>query len=244
MKAVILAGGRGTRAKPFTDHSPKPMIPIDGRPTIDYVVRYLAKFSEIDKIIIICNFEKGGNQIKNYFDGKDVNEKIIYVEDNFEGTGGALLKAKENLKDEDEFLVWFGDNLCPIDLKLMIKFHKEKGGIGSIAVSKRKREETGHVKLDGSNLILEFKEKPTINLKDPECLAVYIFNKKILDYIEKEKEKKKKVNLSFDILQKLPSNEKIFAFDIGDLGWSDVESTVKVERNIHFIKAIIKQMKQ
>lgn len=246
MKAVILAGGLGTRARPFTDYSPKPMIPIDDRPTIDYVVRYLSKFPEIDEIIIICNFNKGGKQIKNYFDGKEatLNKKITYIEDKFEGTGGALLRAKEILKDEDEFLVWFSDNLCPIDLSSMIKFHKEKGGIGSVAISKKKREETGYVKIDGNNLILEFKEKPTIELIEPECLAIYIFNKEILDYISKEKEKKESVNLSFDILQKLPSNEKIFGFDIGNSHWIDVESPIKVERNIDFVRAIIKQMKQ
>jgi len=244
MKAIILAGGLGTRARPFTDFSPKPMIPINDRPTIDYIVRYLSKFDEIDEIILICNFESGhGNQIKNYFDGKKsiLKKKITYVEDKFEGTGGAILRAKELLKDED-FIVWFSDNLCAIDLKDIIRFHKEQGGIGCIAVRKRKMEETGFVVLNQNNLILEFKEKPTVELTEPECLGVYVFNKKILDYIEREKERKGNVNLSFDILQKLPSNEKLFAYDIKDLPWIDVESPIKIERNIDYVRAILKQM--
>lgn len=246
MKAVILAGGLGARAKPFTDYCPKPMIPIDDRPTIDYVVRYLSKFSEIDEIIIVYNSDADGhgNQIKNYFDGKEMllNKKITYVEDKFEGTGGALLRAKHLLKNGDEFLVWFSDNLCAIDLRSMIKFHREKRGIGCIAVAKKRKEETGYVKIDSTGRILEFKEKPFTELEEPECLAIYVFDKKILDYIEKEKENKKNVNLSFDILQKLPKNEQLFSFDV-KTNWIDIESPVKVQRNIDFIRAIIDEMK-
>lgn len=245
MKAVILVGGLGTRARPFTDYSPKSMIPIKGRPTIDYVVRYLSKFDEIDEIVMICNFMNGhGDQIKNYFDGKEVmlNKKITYVDDKFEGTGGAILRAESILENENEFILWFSDNLCPIDIRSMIEFHREKKGIGCIAVSRRKREETGFVKLDNNNLIIEFKEKPIINLEEPECLGVYIFDKNILDYIREEKKKKNKVNLSFDVLQNLPSKEKIFGFDIGDLPWIDIESPMKIERNIDFITDIIRQM--
>jgi len=247
MKAIILAGGLGTRAKPFTDYCPKPMIPIDDRPTIDYIVRYLSKFSEIDEIIIICNLDKEGhgNQIKNYFDGKEslLNKKITYVEDKFEGTGGALLRAREFLKNENEFLVWFSDNLCAIDLDSMTEFHRNRKGIGCMAIAKKKREETGFVKLDGNGLILEFREKPIVELEDPECLAIYIFNKKILDYISRERERKASVNLSFDVLQKLPANEKLFGFDIGNANWIDIESPIKVERSIDLIKKIIGQMK-
>jgi mannose-1-phosphate guanylyltransferase len=245
MKAVILAGGLGTRAKPFTDYSPKPMIPIDDRPTIDYIVRYLAKSPHIDEIVIICNMDKSGhgNQIRNYFDGKEsiLKKRIVYVEDKFEGTGGAILRAKDSLKDEKEFLVWFSDNLCAIDIEAMIKFHRENKGIASMAVSKVRREETGFVKMEG-NLITKFREKPFVELKDPESLAIYIFNTKILQYIEKEKEKKASVNLSFDVLQNLPGSEKLFGFDIST-DWIDVESPIKVDRNIVFIRGIIQKMK-
>jgi len=244
MKAIVLAGGLGTRARPFTDFSPKPMIPINDRPTIDYVVRYISKFDEIDEIILICNFVNGhGNQIKNYFDGKEsvLKKKITYIEDKFEGTGGAILRAEEYLEDED-FIVWFSDNLCAVNLSDMIKFHKRKGGIGCIAVRKRKMEETGFVIVDQDNIIIEFKEKPTVELKEPECLGIYVFNKKILGHISEEKEKKENVNLSFDILQKLPSDENLFAYDIKNLPWVDVESPVKIERNIEYVRSILKQM--
>jgi len=245
MKVIILAGGLGTRARPFTDYSPKPMIPIDDRPTIDHILRYISNFPEIDQIIIVSNFENGhGNQIKSYFEGKEstLKKKINYVEDKLEGTGGALLRTKQFLKGEEDFVVWFSDNLCAIDLRDMMRFHKENGGIGCIGVRKKKIEETGFVMVDDNGLIIEFSEKPLVELKDPECLGIYIFNKRILDYISKEIEKKKSVNLSFDVLQKLPSHEKLFAFDIKDLPWIDVESPARINRNIDYVRKIIKQM--
>ncbi|MBI2547252.1 MAG: nucleotidyltransferase family protein [Candidatus Aenigmarchaeota archaeon] len=246
MKAVILAGGHGTRGKPFTDYWPKPMIPINDRPTIDYIVRYLSKSPEIDEIIIICNLDNDGhgNQIKNYFEGKEslLKKKITYIDDKFEGTGGALLRAKDLIKNDDEFLVWFSDNLCALDIGSLVKFYRNNRSIGCIAVTKRRKEESGFVKLDGNGAIHEFKEKPTVELNEPECLAIYILNKRILDYIEKEIKQKPSVNLSFDILQKMPPNEKLFAFDIGDNDWVDIESPIKVERNIDVIRKIIEQM--
>ena len=99
MKVVIPAGGLGTRAKPFTDILTKTMMPVDGKPIIDYIIRYLSKFSEIDEIIIICDLVSK-QQIKSYFEGKEniLNKKITYVEDKFDGTGGSILRAEELLK--------------------------------------------------------------------------------------------------------------------------------------------------
>ena len=68
MKAVILAGGRGTRGRPFTDYIPKAMIPVQGRPLIYHVVRYLSKFDIIDSIIILGDFSGIGKQIEKYFE--------------------------------------------------------------------------------------------------------------------------------------------------------------------------------
>ena len=65
MKAIILAGGKGTRGKPYTEFFPKAMTPINGKPVIDYVIRYLQKFSFIKEIIIISDFTGLGGQIKS-----------------------------------------------------------------------------------------------------------------------------------------------------------------------------------
>ena len=67
MKAVILAGGKGTRGKPYTEYFPKAMTPINGKPMIDYIVKYLKSFSFVNEIIIISDFNGLGGQIKNYY---------------------------------------------------------------------------------------------------------------------------------------------------------------------------------
>ena len=77
MKTIILAGGKGTRGKPYTEYFPKAMTPINGKPLIDYVVNYLNSFEFVNEIIIISDFKGLGGQRINYYD-KMKNEKINY----------------------------------------------------------------------------------------------------------------------------------------------------------------------
>ena len=140
----MLAGGRGTRAKPFTEYFPKAMFPLNGRPMIDYIVRYLAQFSQINEIIIVCDFDNFGKQIINYFEGKGsiVGKSITFVEDKNSGTGGSLLRVEKYVGQDECFLVWFADNLCALHIEHMIhQYHQAnaKGrNYGMIVVRKAK----------------------------------------------------------------------------------------------------------
>jgi mannose-1-phosphate guanylyltransferase len=123
VKAIILAGGKGTRGKPYTEYFPKAMNPINGKPMIDYVVRYLKSFNFIKEVIIISDYNGLGGQIKNYYgDRKDIK----FIQDSQSGTGGDLLHIEKELKNESEFLLWFVDNLCAVDVKKMRETFKEK----------------------------------------------------------------------------------------------------------------------
>ena len=86
MKAIILAGGKGTRGKPYTEYFPKAMTPINGKPLIDYVVKYLKSFSFVKEIIIISDFKGLGGQIKNYYGNQKKNQKIIHSQNLLEKT--------------------------------------------------------------------------------------------------------------------------------------------------------------
>jgi len=119
VKAVILAGGKGTRGKPYTEYFPKAMTPINGKPLIDYIIKYLKSFSFVKEIIIVSDFNGLGGQIKNYYGNQ---KNITFVQDSQSGTGGDLLHIEKKLKGESEFLLWFVDNLCAIDLKKMKEF--------------------------------------------------------------------------------------------------------------------------
>ncbi len=239
MKAVILAGGKGTRGKPYTEYFPKAMTPIYEKPLIDYIVKYLNSFDFIKEIIIISDYAGLGGQIKNYYGNSKKVKKITFVQDTQSGTGGDLLHIEDKLKGDSEFVLWFVDNLCAIDLVKMRKVFKEKNSIACIATRTKRKEETGFaVVKDG--IINEFKEKPTMKLQLSECLGIYILGKKVIKKIRATKQKE--INLSFDILQQLSKEEKISAYDIGDKEWIDVESPMVLERNDMTVKKIIKQM--
>ena len=237
MKAIILAGGGGTRGKPYTEYFPKAMTPINGRPLIDYVVKYLKSFSFVKEIIIISDFNGLGGQIKNYYGNQ---KNITFVQDSQSGTGGDLLHIEKKLKGESEFLLWFVDNLCAIDLKKMKECFREKNSSACIATRAKRREETGFAIVE-DGIIKEFKEKPVMKLQLSECLGIYILEKDIIKRI-KAKQKQNKINLSYDILQQMSKEGKISAYDIGDKEWIDVESPMVLERNGKMVMKIIKQM--
>jgi len=220
VKAVILAGGKGTRGKPYTEYFPKAMLPINDKPLIGYVVNYLKSFSFIKEIIIISDFNGLGDQIKNYF--------------------GDLLHIEKKLKGESEFLLWFVDNLCAVDVKKMRETFRKKNSSACITTRTKRKEETGFAIVE-NDIIMEFKEKPVMKLQLSECLGIYMLGKDIISRIKK-KAKQKEINLSYDILQQLSKEGKVSAFDIGDNEWLDAESPTILERNEKTVKKIIKQM--
>ena len=236
MKAVILAGGKGTRGRPYTEYFPKAMTPINGKPLIDFVVRYLKSFNFIKEIIIISDYNGLGGQIKNYYGNQ---KNIKFIQDSQSGTGGDLLHIEKELKNESEFLLWFVDNLCAVDVIKMRNIFKEKKSSATIATRTKRKEETGFAIVE-NGIIKEFKEKPIMKLQLSECLGIYMLGKEIIQKIKKKKQKQ--VNLSYDILQQLSKEGKVSAYDIAEREWIDAESPMILERNQKTVKKIIKQM--
>ena len=241
MKAVILAGGKGTRAKPFTNYFPKALIPIEGKPVIDHVVGYLSSFKIVDEIVIISDFKGPGGQIQHYFKDRKKGKKIRFVQDSGSGTAGDLLHASSSLKNSQEFLLWFVDNLCAIDIKKMAEFFKKNHSLACIATRTTRKEETGFA-IVKDNMITEFIEKPVAKLPMSECLGIYILGADILKRI-KMKRSKSDLNLSFDILEELSKQGKVSAYDIGKNPWIDAESPAMLERNKKKVSKIIKAMR-
>jgi mannose-1-phosphate guanylyltransferase len=237
VKAIILAGGKGTRGKPYTEYFPKAMTPINGKPMVDYVVRYLKSFNFIKEIIIISDYNGLGGQIKNYYGNQ---KNIKFVQDSQSGTGGDLLHIEKELKDESEFLLWFVDNLCAVDIKKMRGIFKEKKSSACIATRTKRKEETGFAIVE-DGIIKEFKEKPIMKLQLSECLGIYMLGKDIIEKIKKKKNQKQ-INLSYDILQQLSKEDKVSAYDIAEKEWIDAESPMVLERNEKLVTKIIKQM--
>jgi mannose-1-phosphate guanylyltransferase len=237
-----MAGGRGTRGRPFTDYIPKALIPIQGKPLIAHIVRHLSSFKLVDEIIILADFHGLGKQIERYFENRsNFRKPMRFIQDSQSGTGGDLVHLEKILGRRTEFLLWFVDNLCSIDVKNMYRFHKMKKSLATIATRRYRKEETGYAVVD-NGIIREFKEKPTIKLDMAECLGIYILDTKILKTIKSKKTKKKVINLSYDVLQSLSKKNRIGAYDIAKTPWLDVDSPTRVERESKLVNTIVKKL--
>ena len=152
MKAIILAGGRGKRLRPITDYVPKPLIPINNIPIIEWQIKYLKKFN-ISEIIICSGYKT--KMIEDYLNNKKLGIKITFsIEDKPLGTGGAIKKAGKKIKDKS-FLVINGDTITNIDLKKLIK---KENSIASIQL----KTKFGILQTD-KDKIIKFDEKKEIN---------------------------------------------------------------------------------
>ena len=266
MRAVILAGGKGTRGKPYTEYFPKAMSPVCGKPVIDYIIKHIQKSGIIDgDIIILSDFDGLGGQIKNYYGDSHIQKEngLVFVQDSQSGTGGDLLDISHMLKDQ-EFLLWFVDNLCAVDLPAMLAHFKTKKSVACIATRTRRKEQTGFA-LVKDGIISHFAEKPVIDLPLSECLGIYILNSTdIINKIRLVRQSRtddnssathnntkatthtpivhRDINLSSDILAPLSLEGRISAFDIGDAEWIDAESPVVLERNDKIVQRIISTM--
>lgn len=155
MQAIILAGGLGSRLKPITDYVPKPLIPINNIPLIEYQIKQLKKF-KVNQFVICTGYKT--DQIQNYLEHKkNFDSKILYsIEKTPLGTGGAIKKAAKLIKDES-FLVLNGDIISTIDVQ---KLYPHKNSIALIEL----RTKFGTVELNDSKITRFQEKKPLTNI--------------------------------------------------------------------------------
>ena len=158
MKAVIMAGGEGTRLRPLTCGMPKPMIPVANRPVMEHIIELLKKYN-IDDIAVTLYYMP--EIIKEYFqDGRQFGVNLNYfIEEKPLGTAGSVKNAEELLTDT--FIVISGDALTDIDLAKAVDFHNKKGSMATLILKKVDVPlEYGVVVTDSDGKILRFLEKP------------------------------------------------------------------------------------
>ena len=184
MKAMILAAGVGSRLDPLTRNVPKPLVPILNRPVMEYLVDLLKKhgFTEI-----MVNLHYLGNQIEEYFgDGSKWGVKIYWShEDKLWGDAGSLKRVEDFFRD-DTFLVIGGDDLTDMDLTRVLRTHKEKNALATIALSLvDDPSDYGIVLMNEDSRITRFLEKPKgeVIFSNTTNTGVYIFEPQILELI-------------------------------------------------------------
>jgi mannose-1-phosphate guanylyltransferase len=197
MKAMILAAGKGTRVRPITHTTPKPMIPIMQKPVMEFLLELLRQhgFNQI-----MVNVSHLSEEIENYFrDGQRFGVQIAY---SFEGRiedgkliGDALgsaggLKRIQDFQPffDDTFVVLCGDALIDLDLGEAVRRHKEKGAMASLITKRVPPDQVssyGVVVSDPDGRVLSFQEKPSVEdaASDMINTGIYIFEPEVFDFI-------------------------------------------------------------
>ncbi|RJS49580.1 MAG: nucleoside-diphosphate-sugar pyrophosphorylase [Methanobacterium sp.] len=213
MKAVILAGGKGTRLKPYTTVFPKPLMPIGDKPVLEIVIGQLKSYG-FDEIILAVGHL--AELIKAFFnDGSKYNAKITYFrEDEPLGTAGPLFRMKKELNEN--FLMMNGDVITTLDFSNLLIKHNESGAIATVALKKKDVNiDFGVVELSESNEIIEYSEKPKFNYL--VSMGVYVFSPNVLKYISDDE------YLDFpDLIKKLIKNGETVNGYIYDGYWLDI----------------------
>ena len=217
VKAVILAGGSGTRLYPLTQKTAKCMLPVNGKPLLEHIIRYLASYGFKEIVVTLGRKRK---QIIDYFgDGSAFNIRLLYsIESKPLGTAGSFKNAEKYLYGTT--LVMQGDNLSNFDIGKVIAFHKERKAMVTIALTQVK-DPTGYgiVVTDRQGRITRFEEKPGRFFSDLANSGIYVLEHEVLNHIPRGKV----LDFSRDLFPKLLGRRfpvygikmKGYWFDIG-----------------------------
>ncbi len=206
MKAVVLAGGKGTRLAPYTQILPKPLMPIGDMPILEVMLKQMKRAGITDVILTVGHL---ANLMRTFFmDGQQWGMNISYsYEETPLGTAGPLSLIKDL---DSTFLVTNGDVLTTLDLRELVAFHKSHGGIATIAVHKRQvKIDLGVIQWDGDGRIGGYLEKPTYDYT--VSMGIYVFEPQVMKFIP--------FNMYLDfpelVLKMIAAGEKVvgYAFD-------------------------------
>ena len=205
MQIVILAGGQGTRLRPFTNDLPKPMVPINSRPFLHHLLEYI-KSLEFKNILLLVGYL--ADKIIDYFeDGSKFGLSISYSKEDIPlGTGGALKNAQHML--DNQFLIINGDTFLPIDFQKMINrfYHNNKFSLVTV-YDNHDDVFKGNIDIDDSNRVIKYSKKDSEILPYVDAGAV-IMKKAILDLIPLQT----KCSLEEEIFPQLINRGEVLAY--------------------------------
>lgn len=201
LKAILLVGGLGTRLRTVIGDFPKPMVEINRKPFLEYLIIFL-KNQGVKEIIMCVGYKY--EIVQDFFkDGSSFGIKINYaIEENLLGTAGAIKNAKKFVENEDNFLVLNGDSFMDFDLTDFLNFHTKKSSNFSFLVTKSdEKGRFGNLILDQNHKLIKYQEKQEI--QDDNCFVsagIYIIKKPVLDLIPQNTIYSLEYNLVPDLL--------------------------------------------
>ena len=202
MKVVILAGGLGTRLSEYTKLIPKPMVKVNNKPILYYIMKHFSNYGYKD-FYVLLGYK--GKVIRNYFKKKSFGWNINLIDTGLKTmTGGRLKKIKKYLGKENFFLT-YGDGLSNVNLRKLLKFHIKKKGALVTMTAVRPPARFGAIKIVGERVKL-FREKSKL---DEGWIngGFFVINSKFLDYIDNSS-----TFLERSPLEKVAKQKKLFAF--------------------------------
>ncbi len=227
MKAVVLAGGKGTRLAPYTRIIPKPMMPIGDKAILEIMLHQMRRAGITDVILTVGHL--AGLMRAFFQDGSHLGLKITYsIEEHPLGTAGPL-----SLLDglDETFLVCNGDVLTTLNLVELIDFHRQNRGVATIASHLRQVHiDLGVIQTNGDHSIIGYQEKPTMDYL--VSMGIYIFDPIVLKYITQG------IYLDFPDLIKIliADNQRVVAYPFTGY-WEDLGRAYDYEQaNIDFEK--------
>ena len=226
-----MAGGEGTRLRPLTSNTPKPLIPLVNRPMMDHIVRLLKRHG-FDEIVVTLAFLP--QTVRSYFgDGEEWGVRMVYAtEETPLGTAGSVGNAKAEL--DEPFLVISGDVLTDIDLGAIVDFHKDRGAMATIALKSVENPlEFGIVITRDDGSIERFLEKPSWGqvFSDNVNTGIYVLEPEIFDFIPDGES----VDFSDEVFPALLEAEKPLYGYVADGYWEDVgtlDAYVKAHQDV------------
>jgi mannose-1-phosphate guanylyltransferase / phosphomannomutase len=219
VKAVVMAGGEGSRLRPLTSSRPKPLAPIANKPVMHHIVDLLRRHGFTD---VIATLHYLADEIENYFgDGSDYGVSMSYVvEDTPLGTAGAV-KLAEPILGGERFAIVSGDALTDIDLTELLAYHERKGAAATIALQRVPNPlEFGVVVTDEHGRITRFLEKPSWGevFSDTINTGIYILEPEIFEYMESGKS----YDFSRDLFPFMLRDGKPLFGHVTGAYWSDI----------------------
>jgi len=222
MKAIILAGGKGSRLRPLTYGTPKPLLPVGGEPIINYVIKNILKYPKIDEIIVGTSHE-GRDSISRYMRhfAKENGVRIRVIETLAWETGGDLKILAHEAKIDSTCLVCYGDNITEIDVNELIDFHHKSGKLGTVClfdVPEKDSFRFGIAKLNEKGEVTHFVEKPEKHIGSNLANAGYfVVEPQVMDMIPYGKTKFESI-----VFPKLSEQKQLSGFRSNPGFWFDV----------------------
>lgn len=180
MKAFLLAAGLGTRLRPLTDHTPKCMLKIAGRPLLDI---WLDEFDRAGVDEVLVNLHGLADVVRAHVESRDGPPEVHTVyEAELLGSAGTLLANRSWVAGEEFFLACNADNLTDFDLRTLIEAHRRGDEVATLTLFHAPRPSAcGIVELDDADRVVGFAEKPTNPVSDLANAGIYAFHPSVLD---------------------------------------------------------------